>query len=148
MSTTSDETYEPYYVTEDTIVKQAKDHTLTAIYSANELTFNDQTGSTTYNAGTAQSVNIVPATNGTGSYTYSKVSESNGTSDTNYFSITGNNKVTASANTPVGTYNVVVKATDNGSGATKNATYTITVNKQKINVPTCGTFTYNKSTQT
>ena len=136
------------YITSSSIVKTASNHTLYAQYTPNELTFNSQTSSTTYNASNTGSVDIVPASNGTGSYTYSKVSESNGTSNTTYFSITNNNKITASANTPAGTYTVVVKATDNNSGMTKNATYTITVNRQKVNVPTCASFTYNKASQT
>ena len=141
--------YEPYQViTSSSIVKTASNHTLTAQYSVNELTFNNQTGSTTYNASNIGSVDIVPASNGTGSYTYTKVSEKKGTTNTNNFSITNNNKITAKANTPAGTYTIVVKATDDNSGATKEATYTITVNRQNVTVPTCASFTYNKTTQT
>jgi len=134
-------------ITASSVVSVPSNHTLYAQYSANELVFNNQTSSVTYNAGSANSIDIVGASNGTGSYTYSKVSESDGTSDTTYFTVSGN-KINAAANTPAGTYTIVVKATDNNSGVTKDATYTITVNKQKVNVPSCATFTYNKATQT
>ena len=134
-------------ITSETIVKTASNHTLVADYTTNELVFENQTSSVTYSASNANSIDIVGASNGTNSYTYTKKSESNGTNDTTYFTISGT-KINAAANTPAGTYTIVVTATDNNSGATKDATYTITINKQKINVPTCATFTYNKAPQT
>ena len=119
---------------------------------ANELTFANQTVNNTFNT-SSQTINITPATNGTGSYTYTEKSEKNSSgANTNYLSISGTT-ITVAANTPAGTYTYVITAKDKNSGVTKDATYTITIGKKKgtLNVSetsktleygTAGTVTY------
>ena len=101
---------------------------ISAKWNANALTFNDQSATMTYNT-TSQSINIDGASKGTGSYSYSIVS---GNTD-GYFSING---LTISTNQdkvpPVGTYQLKVQASDDNSGATVQATITITVNPATI----------------
>ena len=141
-------TYEPNYITSSSIVKTPSNHNIYAQYIPNELVFNgDDTLNKDFST-SAQAINITGASNGTGTYTYTEKSETNASSTaTNYFSISGTT-ITIAANTPAGTYTYVVTATDSNSGATKDATYTITINRKKINLPTCGTFTYNRELQT
>ena len=110
-----------------------KDATLYALWSANELTFSDQS-LTDGEYGTAYTSNaFTAASNGTGSYKYELVSgyptgaSINGTNGTN-------RTISFPATTNAGTYNVVVKATDNNSGATKNATMTIVINPKAVTV--------------
>ena len=101
---------------------------LYAQFTANELIFGNQEIEKTYST-SSQTANITEATNGTGSYTYEEVSETNSSSEsTNYISLSGTT-LTIAANTPAGTYTYVIKATDDNSNVTANATYTITVNK-------------------
>ena len=105
------------------------DYPLYAKWIANELTFNNQTITKTYNKTESQTANITEASNGTGAYTYTKKSEKDlDEIDTNYISISGST-ITISADTQADTYTVVITATDNNSGASKDATYTITVEK-------------------
>ena len=96
--------------------------------SNNMLTFNDQTlDSGIY--GTSYSSNeFVGATNGTGSYSYSLAGVyPTGTT------ISGR-IISMPANTPAGTYEIEVIATDNNSGATATATMTITINKKALTI--------------
>ena len=99
--------------------------TATAQWTANELTFSDKTLSTgTY--GTAYtSTAFDQASNGTGSYKYTIKSgaPTGATIDST------NRTISFSSTTAAGTYNVVVTATDNNSGVTKDATMSITINK-------------------
>ena len=110
--------------------------TITATFTANELTFGNQTISKTYST-SEQTASITAATNGTGTYTYAIQSQKNTSGTTvNYFSLEGTT-LTIAANTPVNgsNYAVVIRATDSGSGVTKDATYTITIGKQTVNPP-------------
>ncbi len=119
--------------------------TLTANWSANELTFNNQTLNTgTY--GTAYTSNaFTGASGGTGNYKYEIVSGApssgatingtNGTSRTISFTNYAN----------AGTYSVVVKVTDLTSSKTKNATMTIVMNKKTLSLGTYSA-TYNGTT--
>ena len=76
----------------------------------------------------SQSVGITTASGGTGTYSYSKVSEKNASGTaTSYISVSGGS-LTIAANTPVGTYTVVRRVTDS-EGATADATHTITISK-------------------
>ena len=101
---------------------------LYAIWSANPLTFANQTVTKTFST-SAQTQAITAANNGTGTYTYSEVSEKNSSGTaTSYISISGAT-ISIAANTPAGTYTYVIRATDSNSKATKDATYTIKVNK-------------------
>ena len=124
------------------------EYVLYAKWNPKELTFNNQTINKEYNESTNQTFNLTEATGGTGSYTYTKTSEKDSSNtDTNYISISGTT-ITILADAPASTYTFVITATDNNSGATKDATYTIVVEKQRIELPTCGSFTYNKGEQT
>ncbi len=106
---------------------------LKAVWKANDLVFNNQSKSFTYDVST-QSLDISAATNGTGNYTYTEKSEKNasGTS-TNYVSISGT-KVNLVSAIPAGTYTYVINVKDNVSLATKDATYTITINRKAVTV--------------
>ncbi len=107
---------------------------LKAKWEGNELVFPNQTPTSGTYSVSAQTFSITGATNGTGTYTYTEKSEKNssGTS-TNYLSISGTT-ITAKANTPAGTYTYVITAKDSNSNVTKDATYTITINKKAVTV--------------
>ena len=102
----------------------ANNSTYYAHWTANALTFNDQSKTLTFNT-SSQTTSITGASNGTGSYTYS-ITAGN---DSSYFSISGTT-ITAKASTPAGTYKLTVQAKDNNSAVTKSATITITVGKK------------------
>ena len=105
--------------------------TLYAVWQANEITLNDGSKTLTFST-SSQNFTIEGASNGTGSYTYSEVSEINGDSEsTSYITISGTT-ITVAANAPAGTYTYVIRATDNGSGKTDEATITITINTASI----------------
>ena len=106
-----------------------------AKWTPNPLTFNNKTITKTFST-SAQTDSITAASNGTGSYTYTEKSEKNsGGTATNYISISGTT-INIAAGTPAGTYTYVITAKDNNSHVTKDATYTITINKQSVNAPT------------
>ena len=122
-------------------------NTVTANYNANPLTFNDKTITKTYST-SSQSDTINSASNGTGTYTYSITSGN----DNSYFSLSGTT-LNIKASTPVGTYKLTVQAKDSNSGATKDATITVTINKATptitvsptslaLTMGTNGSFTY------
>ena len=117
--------------------------TLYAKWTANALAFNDKTITKSFST-SSQSDTINSASNGTGSYTYSIISGN----DNSYFSLSGTN-LTIKVSTPGGTYKLTVQAKDQKSGATKNATITITINKISNTLSvTAKTLTYNKKDQT
>ena len=121
---------------------------LHAQWKANALNFADQTITKTFSTST-QTASITGATNGTGTYSYSEVSEKNssGTS-TNYISISGTT-INIAASTPAGTYSYVIRATDSNSKVTKDATYKIVINKAATaNAGKCNSLTYNGASQT
>ena len=121
---------------------------LYAQWAANPLNFSNQKITKTYST-SAQTASITPATNGTGSYTYTEVSEKNasGTS-TNYISISGTT-INIAASTPAGTYSYVIRASDNNSKVTKDATYTIIINRANTaTTGSCKNPTYNGASQT
>ena len=120
---------------------------LYARWTANQLNFANQTINKTFSTG-AQTAGITGASNGTGSYTYTEKTEKNaaGTA-TNYISISGTT-INIAASTPVGTYTYVITAKDNNSGATKDATYTIKVDRAKNASASAANKTYNGNSQT
>ena len=130
----------------NTTVTITKNTTLKANTTANELTFYEKTINKTYST-SAQTDTISAATNGTGSYTYTITAGNTN----NYFSITNGTTLNIASKTPVGTYNLTIRAKDNGSNVTKNATYTVVIGKQKVNAPTnlnvttAGIVTWNAS---
>lgn len=97
--------------------------TYTANWSANALTFANQTKEITYST-SEQNVTFTGASNGTGSYSYA-ITAGNANS---YFTISGTT-IKVKAGTTAGTYALTVKVTDSGSNVTKDATITIVINK-------------------
>ncbi|MBQ6285698.1 MAG: InlB B-repeat-containing protein, partial [Bacilli bacterium] len=118
--------------------------TITAQWTADPLTFNNQTlSSGTY--GTAYTSGaFTGASNGTGNYTYtiSSGAPSGATINSN------NRTISFTNSTNVGTYNVVVHAKDNTSNAEADATMTITIGPKILTIPSSpNDFTYNGSSQ-
>ena len=116
-----------------TFTMPAGNITMTPSVTTNVLTFNDQSKPVTYNPTSSQTVNISPATNGTGSYSYSIISGN----DNSYFSISGTT-ITVKSNTPANTsgYKITVRATDTNSKVTRDAIITIIVDKKSVTKPT------------
>ena len=101
-----------------------KTQQLYAQWTANELTFNDQTYELDWNSA-VQTRAITGATNGTGSYTYSLTTAVSG------FSINSSNgTITIAANKEGGVYKLSVKALDNNSAKSKIITVTIRIKPQ------------------
>ena len=122
------------------------DTTYYAHWTANQLNFANQTITKTFSTN-AQTANITAASNGTGSYTYTEKSEKNASGTaTNYISISGTT-INIAANTPAGTYTYVITATDNGSKVTKDATYTIKIERAKTATAAAANKTYNGANQ-
>ena len=132
-------------VLNSTTVNRTENHTLFAHWIVNQLIVNGDTNIDLIYSTSSQTVTINEATNGTGNYTYTEKAETSGEDHTNYISLNGT-EVTVVANTPVGTYTYVVTVTDTVSGSNIDVTYTINIGRKKIDLPTCGTFTYNKTT--
>ena len=105
------------------------DYPLYAKWIANELIFENQLLNQLPDDNSSKSVYIVEARNGTGEYTYTEKSEINSNSEnTNYFSLNGTT-ITIQPSTPEDTYTVVITATDDNSGVSKDAIYTIVIGK-------------------
>ena len=122
------------------------DTTYYAHWTANQLNFANQTITKTFSTN-AQTANITAASNGTGSYTYTEKTETNASGTaTNYISINGTT-INIAANTPAGTYTYVITATDNGSKVTKDATYTIKIERAKTATAAAANKTYNGANQ-
>ena len=138
--TTGSTAYNSSYTISDSVTLYAK-------ADANPLTFTNQTINKTYDASNSQTASIIEASNGTGSYTYSEVSEELNGSTSNYISLSGTT-ITIASNAPAGTYTYVINALDNNSASTTNATYTIVVARQGIDFPSCDSQVYNGSEQT
>ena len=112
-------------------ISLSSDMTIGPVYEANELDFNgDSTISKVYST-SSQTFDITPASNGSGNYTYT-ITEGN---TNNYFSI-NETTVTIGSSTPAGEYTIKIKATDTITSAEKEATFVITITKQKSNVVT------------
>ena len=122
------------------------DTTYYAHWTANQLNFANQTITKTFSTN-AQTANITDASNGTGSYTYTEKTETNASGTaTNYISINGTT-INIAANTPAGTYTYVITATDNSSKVTKDATYTIKIERAKTATAAAANKTYNGANQ-
>ena len=96
--------------------------TLYAQWTANAITFENQTITKTYST-REQVLNVKSVTDGSGEYTYAKKS---GESD---ITVSTEGKITIPAKKNVGTYKIVITATDSISNSTEDATYTIKINK-------------------
>ena len=108
-------------------------YTLTVNKAANPIDYANQSWSTDFSTA-AQTKTLSQATNNQGTVTYSLQSQKSGSNAVNYFSFNASTRVlTASANTPVGTYTVVVRASAAGNGnynsGYKDSTVTVTINK-------------------
>ena len=120
--------------------------TLYARWVANDLIFDDQVITKTFSS-TGQTANVTVATNGTGSYRYTKVS---GESD---ITVSESGIITIPSGKTANTsgYTVVIRATDSNSGKTKDATYTIKINKAanpiSVTAAQSGSVTFSTSTQ-
>jgi len=107
--------------------------TLYAKWTANDLTFANQTLSPSATCHTSYTSNaFTGASNGTGTYTYEIVSGAP-------TGITLDSATRIFSGTPTSSpdiYNsIIVKATDSTSGATKNATFTLTLYSLKLSTP-------------
>ena len=123
------------------------DTTYYAHWNANPLNFANQTISKTFST-SEQKADITGASNGTGNYTYTEKTEKNSAQkDTNNISINGTT-ITIAANTPADTYTYVIVATDNNSKVTKEATYTIKIERAKTANAGASDKTYNGTNQT
>ena len=123
------------------------DTTYYAHWNANPLNFANQTISKTFST-SEQKADITGASNGTGNYAYTEKTEKNSAQkDTNYISINGTT-ITIAANTPADTYTYVIVATDNNSKVTKEATYTIKIERAKTANAGASDKTYNGTNQT
>ena len=123
------------------------DTTYYAHWNANPLNFANQTISKTFST-SEQKADITGASNGTGNYTYTEKTEKNSAQkDTNYISINGTT-ITIAANTPADTYTYVIVATDNNSKVTKEATYTIKIERAETANAGASDKTYNGTNQT
>ena len=123
------------------------DTTYYAHWNANPINFANQTISKTFST-SEQKADITGASNGTGNYTYTEKTEKNSAQkDTNYISINGTT-ITIAANTPADTYTYVIVATDNNSKVTKEATYTIKIERAKTANAGASDKTYNGTNQT
>ena len=128
----------------DLALRSNRTITLTATWTANELTFSNQTlDSGVY--GTAYTSNaFTGASNGSNDYTYTIVSGA-----PTGATISGTNRTISFTNsTNAGTYNVIVKAKDNVTNAEKQATMTITIERLEITFPTCTSQAYTAEEQT
>ena len=86
--------------------------------ASDELVFNNQSKSATYLPSATANVAITAATNGTGSYSYSIVSQKNSSGTTvTSFSINGT-RIMIAANTGVGTYTLVYSVSDSAGNET------------------------------
>ena len=103
--------------------------TISSSVTSNELTFDDKTITKTYST-SVQTDTINEATNGLGEYTYTITAGNNN----NYFSISGTT-INIKASTPAGTYLLTIQAKDTRANTTKNATYTVIINKANLATP-------------
>ena len=128
-----------YSIARHTVYASNKSGTCTA----NALTFTGNSVTKTFGTSAQTQANYVnEATNGTGTYTYA-ITAGNGN---NYFSLSGRT-LGIKASTPVGTYTLTIRVTDSNSAATKDATYTVIINKVAATI-TCANKSYTGSAQT
>ena len=101
------------------------------------ISFSPQTLSKTFST-SSQTVSFTGASGGSGSYSYTKKTETNSSNvTTNYFSLSGHT-FTIAASTPANTYKMGVTAKDNATGATANVIITVVIKKASG-----GTVTFN-----
>ena len=111
---------------------------MTAVWTANELTFNNQTlTGGTYN--TAYSQSFTGASNGTGTYTYTIKSVTKNdvavtASAGAYNGLSLSSTTISGTPTAAGTYKFTITATDSGSGKTKDAVMTIVIAKKAATI--------------
>lgn len=126
-------------LTTGTKITNYSDHAIYAHWSAKPITLSDQNFQTFYS--TSQiSFAITGAKGGSGLYKYTITG-----SNSDKFSISTNTLYVASG-LGVGTYNLTVKATDEYSGATSTATFTVTIKEQTTTTRRTTTRTTTRNT--
>ncbi len=112
--------------------------TLYANWTASPLTFTGQSLSPSAIFNTSYTSNsFTGATNGTGTYTYEIISALNG--ETSLAGILLDSETRIFSGTPtssVGTYSIIVRATDSNSNETAEATFTLIVGVNTLSTPT------------
>ena len=118
--------------------------------ATNPLSFvSNQSVSKTFSTSNQTTV-LTAATGGIGNVTYAINSQKQGSTNVNYFSLSGTT-LTVAANTPAGAFTLVVRATAEGDNnydsKTMDSTVTVTVSKRTVTPTaptlTTGTLTYN-----
>ncbi len=110
-------------VTPYTMVTSTSPTSVYARWVANTLIFNDQTLNVSYSS-SSQTKNVTAVENGSGTYSYAKVSGDSG------ISVSSSGVITIPAGKAVGSYNITIQATDTNScesNVTQTAIYTINV---------------------
>ena len=111
-----------------------------------DLAFSGQTINKSFST-SAQTATFTAASEGSGNYTYTEVSEKNNAGNsTNYISVSGTT-ITIAANTPADNYVYVIRVKDTTTQGTKTATFQINVNKVNATL-TCKNTVYNGTEQT
>jgi len=95
-----------------------------------DITFENEEKKITFDT-EEQTIEMIGATGGSGNYTYTEVSESNGSSTTNYISLDGTT-IKVVGNTPAGTYKYIVKVEDTSTKVEKTKEITIVVKPKEL----------------
>ena len=128
------------------------DVTVNVSIADNPVTYTETQSVTKTFSTAAQTATLEAAENGVGELSYGITSQKKGEDTINYFTLDGTT-LTLAANTPVGTYTVVVYARAAGNGnyynGIKESTVTVTVNKADptVTAPEAKTLTYTGSEQ-
>ena len=126
--------------------------TVTVSTADNPVTYAEKQAVTKTFSTAAQTATLEAAKEAQGELSYGIISQKSGEEAVNYFTLDGTT-MTLAANTPVGTYTVVVyaRAAGNGNyfGGIRESTVTVTVNKADptVTTPTAKTLTYTGSAQ-
>ncbi len=126
--------------------------TVTVSTADNPVTYAEKQAVTKTFSTAAQTATLEAAKEAQGELSYGIISQKSGEEAVNYFTLDGTT-MTLAANTPVGTYTVVVyaRAAGNGNyfGGIRESTVTVTVNKADptVTAPTAKTLTYTGSAQ-
>ena len=123
--------------------------TVTVNKKANTLAFTSTQSVTKTFSASAQTQTLTAATNAQGAVSYAINSQKQGSANVSYFTLSG---TTLAANTPAGTYAVVVRATAAGDttydSGTKDSTVTVTLSRANISpAVTISGWTYGEPAQ-
>ena len=141
-------------------INTAKSVTKSIAKAANPISVTANQSMSLNTSSSAQNKTFTAAANTEGTVTYSVKSQKKGSTNVSYFSIgtSSTNKLTVAANTPVGTYTVIITVTAAGNtnykSGSKDITLTITINnvvpgKQNDTISiTPKTYTYDGNNKT